>query len=91
MTVQVSSSGGPVPSGARGVVINVTVTATATPGYLTVWPGGGPAPTISDLNWVAGETVPNLVVAKLSSTGQVSVYINAGSADVIVDVIGFYP
>jgi hypothetical protein len=47
-------------------------------------------PLASDLNWVGGETVPNLVVVELGTTGVVSVYNYAGSTDVIVDVEGYY-
>jgi hypothetical protein len=71
-------------------VTNVTVTNTSTASFLTVWPGGAAKPTASDLNWVAGETVPNLVVVKLGSGGSVQVFNAAGSVDVVVDVSGWY-
>ena len=47
------------------MLLNVTVTDTTAPSYLTVWPGGQPQPTASNLNWPAGDTRPNLVVAKV--------------------------
>lgn len=90
MTVQVTSTGGSVPAGARGVVVNVAVTGTTAASFLTVWPSDVSQPTISDLNWASGETVPNLVVVKLSSSGQINVFNHAGSTDVIVDVVGYY-
>ena len=80
---------GLVPAGARGVVLNVTVTGPTAAGYMTVWPGG-PTPTVSDLNFVAGETVPNLVVVGLSSAGSFELFTNAGTCNVIVDVFGYY-
>lgn len=90
MTIQVASTGGAVPAGATGVVVNVAVTGTTAASFLTVWPSDVTRPTVSDLNWAAGETVPNLVVVKLSSSGQITVFNNSGSTDVIVDVVGYY-
>jgi hypothetical protein len=89
LTVQVSGRGN-VPSGAAAVAMNVTVTNTTAPGYLTVFPAGVAMPVASNLNWVPGQTVPNLVEVALSSAGQVTVYNSAGSVDVIFDVAGFY-
>ena len=47
-------------------------------------------PLASDLNFVAGQTVPNLVVVKLSAAGQINIYNGFGSTDVIVDVEGWF-
>lgn len=77
-----------VPSGASGVVFNVTVTNTTAPSYLTVYPNARPL--ASDLNWVAGQTIPNMTQATLSSTGTVSFYNNTGSTDLVVDLSGFF-
>ncbi len=89
LAVQVQGVGG-VPANATAVVLNVTVTGTTSGGYLTVWPTGGPQPTASDLNWAAGKTVPNLVIVKIGSSGQVSFFNSAGSTNVIADVVGWY-
>ncbi len=42
-------------------------------------------------NFVAGQTVPNLVVAKVGADGKVAVYNNTGSTHVVLDVVGWYP
>ena len=82
---------GTVPVTAVAVVMNVTVTGTTMPGYLTVWPTGTARPTASNLNWsAAGVTVPNLVTVLLSSGGQVSVYNLQGGVHVIGDIVGYY-
>jgi hypothetical protein len=82
---------GSVPLTATAVVLNVTVASTTKGSFLTLWPAGAPSmPTASDLNWSAGTTIPNLVVAEVGANGQVSIYDNAGSVDVIVDVEGWY-
>ncbi len=79
-----------VPVGAVAVVLNVTVTDTTAPSFLTLWPTGQARPTASSLNWTAGQTIPNAVTVKLGTSRQVSVYNLTGSADVIIDVAGFY-
>jgi len=95
LTIQVAgtnpsgTSSGGVPSTATSVVLNVTVTDTTQPSYLTVWPAGGALPLSSSVNWSAGQTVPKLVTVGLSSSGQVSLYNQAGNTDVVVDVEGW--
>jgi hypothetical protein len=57
--------------------------------FLTVFPFGTPRPVVSDLNFTAGEIVPNLVVVKLNSAG-VSYFNAVGVTAVIADVAGWY-
>ena len=78
-----------IPADAVGVVMNVTATNTTDAGFLTVFPAGAPRPTTSNLNFVPGQSVPNLVMSKLGG-GAVSIYNFAGSTDVIADVVGWY-
>ena len=73
----------------RAVVLNVTVTSPSLPSYLTVFPDGSP-PLSSDLNFVRGQTVPNMVVVKVASDGSIKLYNAYGSVDVIVDLVGWY-
>ncbi len=83
--------GGVPVSGVAAVVLNVTVAAPAGSGFLTVFPDGRPRPTVSNLNFVAGQTVPNLVVVPVGANGKVALYNgSAGSADVLADVAGYY-
>ena len=86
-------TGGPAglpTSGVTAVVLNVTVTNPSASGYLTVWPAGGTRPTASDLNFSPGQTIPNLVVVGVSSSGAISIFNFAGTSDVIVDIAGWY-
>jgi hypothetical protein len=71
-------------------VLNVTVTEPDAPGFVTVYPCGGVIPTASSINYAAGSTVANLVVAKIGSGGQVCLYSNR-STHLVVDVAGFFP
>jgi len=86
INVQISGHGGVPSTGVTAVAVNVTVTNTTASSYLTVYPTGVALPTASNLNWVAGETMPNLVHVPLGTGGQVTVFNFAGSADVIFDV-----
>ena len=73
------------------VVLNVAVTApTASSSYLTLWPEGATRPGTADLNFVAGQTVSNLVIVRVGANGRVDVYNPAGSVQVIADVMGWY-
>jgi len=72
------------------VVMNVTSTDTTAASFLTVYPSDATLPLISDLNWPAGATIPNLVVVKLSPDGRANLYNPGGSVDVIADVVGWY-
>lgn len=72
------------------VVLNITVTDTTAPSFLTLWPDGTTQPLASDLNWVAGDTLPNLIVVKLGANGSIDFYNGFGMTDVIVDVVGWY-
>ena len=89
--VQVINRGGVPSGGVDSVVLNVTATNPTANSFLTVWPAGQPRPVASNLNTVPGQTVPNLVVAKVGASGNVSIYNLAGSVDVIVDIAGYFP
>lgn len=86
--VQITGRGGVPSSGARAVILNVTVTQPVADGYLTIFPAGDARPLASDLNYVAGDNQPNLVVVKLGTGGKVGLYASAGT-HVIYDVAGW--
>ena len=90
LTVAGASSPAGVPATATAVVMNMTVTGPTAPGDLRVWPAGAPQPDASNLNWAPGETVPNLVIAKVGAGGQVSVRNSSGTTHVIADVVGYH-
>jgi hypothetical protein len=90
-TLTFQMPGAVVPAGATAVVLNATVTQPTGSSFLTVYPADAPSrPTASNLNFVAGQTVPNLVTVKLSPSGQVKIYNHLGSTHVILDVAGYY-
>ena len=79
-----------VPGEATAVVLNVTVTDTVGPGYVTVWPAGLARPVASNLNVnAAGQTVANLVVVPLGAGGSVDVFLQS-AAHLVADVVGAF-
>lgn len=85
------SGRGPVPATASAVVLNVTITQSAGPGYVQVFPTGRSAlGASSNLNVErAGQTIPNLVTVPVGDSGQVSFHAQAGG-HLIADVFAYY-
>lgn len=75
---------------AKAVTLNVTATRTSAASYVTVYPHGAARPTASNLNFTAGQTVPNLVTVPVGADGKVELYNNAGTVDLIADISGYY-
>lgn len=103
LTLSMTDYGGIPGSGVGAVVINVTVTDATADGYVLVYPGSENRPPTSSVNFAAGQTVANLVTAKLSEAyplatggmmagGYLNFYNGSNSSwiDLIVDVQGYY-
>ena len=88
--VDVTGVGGVPETGATAVVMNVTVDAPSSAGFLSVWPSGEPQPLVSSLNFGPGQTVPNLVAVKVGANGKVNVFNSSGATSVLADVVGYY-
>jgi subtilase family serine protease len=73
------------------VVLNVTVTAPTGGGYATVYPDGTTRTSASNVNFSAGETIPNLVTVPLGSDGAVDLYnASTGTVQFVADLEGYY-
>ena len=79
-----------VPKVAGAVALNVTVTGADGPGFVTVFPCGAPQPVASNLNYVAGQTVANLVISSIGDGGNVCLFVRT-TAHLVVDVSGMLP
>ena len=86
--LQVTTRGG-VPANGGTAVLNVTVTGATGVGFVTVYPCGSPQPNSSNLNYVVGSTIANLVVTKIGAGGKVCIFTSAGT-HIIADVNGYY-
>jgi hypothetical protein len=89
VSVPVAGAAG-IPGHASAVAMNVTVTQPTAPAFVTVYPSGTPQPVASNLNVGAGQTAANMVLARLGAGGRVDVAVSAGSAHVIIDVVGWF-
>jgi hypothetical protein len=90
LDLQVTGAGSVPSEGVAAVVMNLTATNTTAPGFLTAWPTGQTRQTTSNLDFVGGQSVPNLAVIPVDDGGKVSIYNFAGNTDVIGDVVGYY-
>lgn len=82
----------PIPAGqAAAVVVNVTATNTAGPGFVQAAAGGELTPGASSLLNVtgAGQTVAGFAIVPIAADGTIDVY-TLGRADLIVDVVGWF-
>ncbi|WP_160148700.1 S53 family peptidase [Amycolatopsis alkalitolerans] len=90
LPLQVTGANGVPSSGVTAVVLNVTATESTDGGYLTLYPDGQSRPASSNLNFVAGETIPNLVTVPVGSNGVVDIYNRFGTVHVIADLFGYF-
>lgn len=84
-------TGGVVPAGARGVVLNVAAVQPRGAGYLVAYPELGvttPRPATSTVNYVPGQDTSNLVVVQLRN-GRVDLASAGVDVDAVVDVVGY--
>ncbi len=81
-----------VPTGARAVSLNMTITQATQSSFLTVWPSNLAKPFVSMLNFDATDpALANGVIVGLSTNTQdLSVYNAAGAVHVIIDVTGYF-
>jgi hypothetical protein len=90
IALQVTGRGGVPATGVTGVILNVTATAPTQSSFLTVFPDGTAMPTVSNLNFTPGETIPNLVVVPVGSNGKVDIYNHVGNTHALADVEGYF-
>lgn len=91
LSLKIAGRPGIPTDGLTGVVLNVTVTQPRADGHLTVYPSGKAQPGTSNINWVKGTTIPNLVTVPVGADGTVKLYNGSwDAAHLIADVSGFY-
>ena len=59
-------------------------------GFLTVYPCASGRPDASNLNFVSGQIVPNLVIAPVDVNGNICFY-SYGKTHLLADVSGYFP
>jgi hypothetical protein len=87
---------GGIPASATDVLavaVSITVVSPTREGYLQVYPTGSTAGISSVVNYLAGQTVPNLTVLTIGTGGKITIKLvtpTNGSADVLIDVFGWF-
>jgi hypothetical protein len=89
-----------MPAGSTGVVLNVTVVNSTADGFVSVRPADAvDAPKTSNINFEAGKTVANSITVNLPTSGGEagtfevwfdSMGVAGATADILVDVTGYY-
>ena len=74
---------------ATAMVFNATVTEPQSDGFLNAFPCDISAPLTSNVNFVAGQTVPNMVISAVDPAGSVCVF-HTAELHWIVDVSGYF-
>jgi hypothetical protein len=77
-----------VPANAQAVAVNLTVTDAAAAGFVTVFPCQNELPLVSNINFVAGQVVANLVQTGASG-GAICVHAHIRT-HVVIDLQGTY-
>lgn len=94
------ASGGPLVSGvtrtvqtglpgARSAVFNLNVVGPAGNGSIACFPGGGAVSTVPVIRYSTGETIQNLVIARIAGNGTLSFRARGGSTNAFADLIGY--
>jgi alpha-tubulin suppressor-like RCC1 family protein/lysophospholipase L1-like esterase len=79
---------GSVPATATAVMLNITAINPTGAGFLTIYPCGSALPLASNLNFTAGQVIPNAVLAKVGTNNQICVY-TPTETDLIIDINGY--
>jgi hypothetical protein len=90
-TVQLAGRAGIPATGAEAVVVNLTLTEGTDDTYLVAYPAGANRPPTSAVNASRSGTVANLAIVPLGANGAINLLHDAGSAQVLVDVLGWIP
>ena len=80
-----------IPVSATGVAGNVTAVGATAATFVTLYPADVAQPPTSNLNPSPGQPpIPNQLTVGLSAAGAVKVFNNAGSVDLIIDIVGYH-
>ncbi|MFG3346868.1 peptidoglycan recognition protein [Streptomyces sp. NPDC048018] len=87
--LQVTGANGVPADKVTAVVLNVTATNPTSGSFVSVFPHGTTRTSASNLNFTAGQTIPNLVVVPVVD-GKVSFYNKFGAVDLLADITGYF-
>jgi hypothetical protein len=82
-----------IPVTAKAISLNITVTGATAQGNVRLFPAGQAVPTVSAINYVAGQTRANNAVIKLNASGALAAFVGqaAGTTThLVIDVNGYF-
>lgn len=81
-----------IPTSARALSLNVTVTAPTWPGHLRLYPADRARPVSSTINFAVGQTRANNAVTPLDTAGRLRVYVGMaqGTTHLVLDTTGYF-
>ncbi|MDQ6892780.1 MAG: PQQ-dependent sugar dehydrogenase [Acidobacteriota bacterium] len=81
-----------IPSTARSISVNVTVTQAGAGGFVSLYPDGTALPPTSAVNFSAGQTRAGNAILTLSPAGSIRAHCGgaSGTVDLVVDVNGYF-
>lgn len=87
---QVAGANG-LPPTVSAVVLNLTVAEAKSNGFITAYPSGVNRPDASNVNFAAGQIIPNSVTVPVGPDGKVMLFNRSnGATHLIADVSGYY-
>jgi hypothetical protein len=88
-TARTTCDGVIIPNDAQAIVGNATVVSPPAAGHITLYPSGAQLPTVSNLNYLAGQIIPNAFTVTVGSDGAFNIY-SPAQTHFIVDITGYY-
>ena len=73
--------------------LNITVVTPSGPGHLVIWPTGSTEPTVSSINYTAGQTIANAVIVPAGNSvpiGAISVKAGVSGTHLLIDINGYF-
>jgi RHS repeat-associated protein len=89
LTVDIAGQGDVPATGVTAATLNITVVNPSAAGFLIVYPSGETQPAASNLNYVTGDVLAQLVTAKVGTDGKIKI-VSAAATDVLIDVQGYF-
>jgi uncharacterized protein (DUF1501 family) len=90
LEVKIAGVNGVPANDVRAVAVNISSIRPTETTYLTAFPTGYAKPLTATLNPRAGAVVPNMSVVGVGSDGTISLFNNAGTVDVTIDLMGYF-
>ena len=82
-----------MPNSIDAYSLNITVVIPSGPGHLVIWPTGASEPSVSSINYTAGQTIANAVIVPVGTAvpiGAISVKAGVSGTHLLIDINGYF-